>query len=111
MHATVNDWIKALRSNKYRQGAFFLNHYGNCCPLGVLCELNRGVFSKIETDANGFTCYDNHYRNIPEKLNQHYGFKDDFIHTIITMNDNGKTFKDIAAYIEGQVNVVSDRLD
>lgn len=32
-------WIKALRSGFYQQGASYLNRDGECCCLGVACEV------------------------------------------------------------------------
>lgn len=48
------DWIKALRSGEYSQGNGYLNHLGDHCCLGVLCDLyvkaGLGIWETYEDD-------------------------------------------------------------
>ena len=47
-------WVDALRSGKYRQGHDVLrNASGECCALGVLCELAVEVGVITRTDEDG----------------------------------------------------------
>lgn len=54
--AVKEQWVQALRSGEYEQGAAFLKANGKYCCLGVLCDLavKAGVIEEIEpTDVVG----------------------------------------------------------
>lgn len=65
-----NAWCDALESNKYKQGTRRLRTRDEFCCLGVLCDVRDGI-----------------------------GIADDIQDTLIDMNDSGKTFSEIAAFI------------
>jgi hypothetical protein len=123
------EWAKALRSGDYEQGQDYLCRDGKFCCLGVLCEI-RGLPKEV---IPGSAQPDNIYygfeglvsggsrsvqqsvipwaaqSTILEDLNLHQVVEDDVgdkrpLHThLICMNDEGKTFNEIADYIEGVV--------
>jgi hypothetical protein len=98
-------WLKALRSNKYKQAKGVLKNTGNeyCC-LGVLCDIsNLGSF----TDAGDYDCggTDKHRRILPEAVRRWVNLKDKTgsygVTSLTDQNDfNNKTFKQIANLIE-----------
>lgn len=105
-----NKWVKALRSGEFKQGKNEL--YSSisdtyCClgVCGVICSVHIssmdyvGLFS--EDWESSFTS--DEFKAIP-KLLKGSCESDDYDYNIIVakltkMNDNGKTFKQIAAYI------------
>ncbi len=85
-------WIKALRSGKYIQCRGSIterrNHPSYCC-LGVACKVLNGSIPRR-----------NAYDKVFELLD--YSIKDEF--RFIDMNDRqGKSFEEIAAYIERRI--------
>jgi hypothetical protein len=104
------EWIKALRSGDFRQGVQALkrseNGKFNYCCLGVLQEINgrmkdrpittlavSRIFSSITHSCTSLTLEDNRYYDIPSHD----------ISMVITMNDGGHSFADIADYIEANL--------
>jgi len=91
-------WVKALRSGNYPQTTNALrDEHGYCC-LGVLCDVSDyggwvleggymvdGTYMEAELGAAG-----RHIFGVPDKVET----------MLIQMNDGGKTFKQIADYIE-----------
>lgn len=83
-------WIEALRSGKFKQGKgrFYQKNSDTYCCLGVLCVIQNAPFENY--------CG----RNYPSEqwvagLSYHIDFSD-----LSRMNDSGKTFSEIANYIE-----------
>ena len=102
-------WVEALRSGKYKQGRNYLNSKGAFCCLGVLCDLSGEGKWELELGADAFG--DEMYRylvgdgwnraTLPPELAEKYG-----VHNpgpLITMNDTGKSFTEIADYIEANL--------
>ena len=50
----LNEWIAALRSNKYEQGQQYLHNDGKYCCLGVLCDIS-GVGEWVEVDNSFYS--------------------------------------------------------
>lgn len=122
------EWVKALRSGDYEQGQDYLCRGGKFCCLGVLCEIQELPKQVVEGDVyyvfNG-TSYSGGpglagavqqsviprfaQATILEDLNLRQtvpaGVGDyQALHThLICMNDEGKSFNEIADYIEGVV--------
>jgi len=91
-------WIEALRSGKYKQGISYLHAGERYCCLGVLYELSGGRWiEQSNTDAfrtqYGYCGYLGPSRN-------ELGLSEMDSETLAHMNDDGKTFPEIAAYIE-----------
>ncbi len=103
-------WVKTLRSGKYEQGSGFLyDSDTNCyCCLGVagaLCEVSldslnaKGLYGgDFEHD---FTKEE--LKKLPKLLIGSNDNKDEdysvIVEKLTKMNDNGKSFEQIAAYI------------
>lgn len=98
-------WLEALRSGKYKQGKGALRSAQNefCC-LGVLCDIVASDRWRTYAIIPAFTDLKNktYYGAPPSDLYPEYNVEVDAPHagTLISMNDNGKSFKEIAEYIE-----------
>jgi len=104
-------WVKALRSGEYKQGTGFLyDSYKDCyCCLGVagaLCEVPFHALDHIGLYGgdfkDDFTKED--LKKLPKLLIGSNESEDrDYsivIEKLTKMNDNGKSFKQIAGYID-----------
>jgi hypothetical protein len=111
-------WIKALRSKKFKQGQGALRSHDNeyCC-LGVLCT----VFQELTGRTEWVTTWNDDYAltdtgehdgldfspstGVPPMLVcTAVGITPIAIHDLIDMNDEeGKTFAEIADYIEAKL--------
>lgn len=103
-------WVKALRSGKYKQGKNFLaqrkpHEKTRYCCLGVLCDITPdakrvgiskgGVISfKMPGDEYPEEAY------LPRTLDNRVGLEFDDVEYLVQMNDAGKSFEEIADYIE-----------
>jgi len=110
------EWIKALRSGRYRQGVSFLFSDGKRCCLGVACDLivKRGWASIKTTRIGGKTYFGDHDGGdevLPEAAAEAMGFiSDDGMFygnfemkgnlSLAQANDEGVSFADIADYCE-----------
>lgn len=97
--------LKALRSDKYKQtsGCLYDSDYGAYCALGVMCSL---------VDVDNYDLNRLHmpgdlpvhiFEKLPPFLKQRPILPDGsstILQKIADMNDDGKSFKQIAAYIE-----------
>ncbi len=106
---TVEEWVEALRSGKYKQSQAVLNCDAGFCCLGVLADLAGAKWEDYQdSDYPGlkkfFVQGDYWYGSIPPEMlpNKHLSK-----HTLINMNDSGETFSEIADCIEAQVNANS----
>lgn len=96
-------WVKALRSNKYKQhsGELRNNIIKNCyCAIGIACIANG-----IEIDSTGF------YPVKDGKTLDYYGgyiyMTESMVKEIVSLNDHQKTpFPQIADWIEANVEFV-----
>lgn len=117
---SILNWLEALESDKYKQTVGMLvngNGQGFCC-LGVMCKLEGLEVKRAETGDyfdNGtirlpiinafFTDKGRELTGTPTiDITEKYGFGDVWenpkylaIRKYINMNDDGKTFKEIAA--------------
>ncbi len=105
------EWLKALESGRYQQGCGTLRSGGTYCCLGVFCELQSDVTfdalnMQYRQDRDLFTAYltEDLYKRLglrskTGELVQPITFNSYPRRTLAEMNDNGMTFKDIAAYI------------
>lgn len=100
--------VKALRSNRYRQRTGTLrDKYGHCC-LGVICSVSR--LGRWEKSGGEYYYLDNS-RTLPTKVKEAIGWgyssgdliisdRQDRPMTLVTLNDDGFTFSQIADIIE-----------
>lgn len=114
----IPKWIENLRSGNYKQGKFQLCHKDRYCCLGVLCE------TILEFDRNFFEIEHRHESKIfddslaflPERAKMLLGMSEEGStfqqngRALTYMNDHQhKTFKEIADYIEQNVDRICDR--
>ena len=79
-------WVDALRSGKYEQGKEILKRDGKYCCLGVLCDI---------------LCYDSSSRHTIRDQWGESAYIGCVTQSLLAgMNDDGKTFEEIADYIE-----------
>lgn len=103
-------WLEALRSGKYKQGAGYLHTINDdgqdtyCClgvagaVCGISTEKMRGV-KLFNPNKLGLHLSRRQCDRIPKALRG--GLNDNpLVHELIIMNDEGKTFKHIANWIE-----------
>ena len=102
-------WLEALRSGKYKQGRMALRTIQDefCC-LGVLCDIVApDAWSKRLPNSDHYI-HMNNGGGIPS-FNLYPEYAPDFapnkhgqgrLGVLVNMNDSGKTFAEIADYIE-----------
>lgn len=105
----MEKWVKALRSGEYKQGKDRLRSKDDkfCC-LGVLCNLHAQEHPEIAKHETNPLTYLNHAGLPSSEVLEWAGFRYDnecgWISTIgtdlVTLNDTGKSFKQIANIIE-----------
>lgn len=107
-------WTAALRSGEYEQGQGLLRYTDTAadvkfhCCLGVLCDITPGVGWQEGRDtggdrpvlANGESIG---YATLSEP--EDFGLPSDIADELAGLNDGGKSFSDIADYIEKNVPV------
>ena len=105
-------WLEALRSGKYKQDKTFAGLLINkdkdkketfCC-LGVACR----IMGTIPSSGDGNICEEfstiKNIGRIPKVLRRNAGEVNSQLHDhLVRMNDNGKTFKVIADFIEKEL--------
>ena len=91
-------WLTALRSGSYKQGKHYLHNGDNFCCLGVLCHLNKDRFDVTQTGT--VTRYDGCYQLLPSVLREELGLDIETLDELVSMNDGGKSFTEIANYLE-----------
>ena len=95
-------WVAALLSGDYKQTAGHLRDSAGFCCLGVACDISgQGTWEL--TGSSGIQGYrvDSCFRSAvaPFTLAEAYGF-DGYQSRLSNMNDNGKSFAEIAKYIQ-----------
>lgn len=98
--------VKALRSGKYKQGQDWLRIGNTFCCLGVACDLYRKEFGTKWDKRDMFFGEDT---VLPIEVQEWFGFSDEEGSwskedhcSLISMNDMGKSFKEIADKIESE---------
>lgn len=113
------EWLRALRSDEYRQGTGTLRYGNEFCCLGVLCD----VYAKeTKVDWEGDYAGRDDYTfmgcgsALPEEVMEWAGLDHEFgweglrmdmplqnRYNLADLNDGGKTFKEIAEVIEREL--------
>lgn len=98
-------WIKALRSGNYRQGSGSLRSSGHFCCLGVLCDLVQKDGGPDWSEDRGWGHeFLGDPGKLPKIISKWMGLDPVISSRLVSMNDKeGKTFKEIADYIENIV--------
>jgi hypothetical protein len=92
-------WVEALRSGKYQQARGKLRKGEKFCCLGVLCDL-------VDSSKWSRSRWDGELRLPPNPLIVELGITTQFSYystELSNMNDKGKTFPEIADYIEANL--------
>ncbi len=114
---TRKTWVEALRSEKYQQTTKVLrNEKGYCC-LGVACDLENTDYWRL--DPRGFYVFvipndvisTQSYSILPQSLRDKLNISYEIHANLTSMNDYGKSFEEIATYIEGLNDVDSSNVD
>lgn len=99
-----NKWLEALRSGNYKQCTGYLHKGEGYCCLGVLEDILGAEWELAPGSANTV------YRPVGTQsiYMTSYSFDDslnsiDIINQAAIMNDNGKSFSQIASYLEAEL--------
>lgn len=92
-------WVKALRSGEYKQCTSQLHDKGRFCCLGVAAVLAGKRPRDLKGGHIGYDCTIKPFDGFPEILT-HKNWSNDTAGILSQMNDEGKSFSEIADYIE-----------
>ena len=93
----LNNWLAALRSGELSQTTGRLSDGTSYCCLGVLCKVaGRELFASDEPDDDDVGPNAWNYRFVRETIGGR------FTEGLTEMNDQGKTFLQIADFLEEQ---------
>lgn len=99
----VKEWVAALRSGEYEQGRAFLRSQENAyCCLGVACDIALQG-EEWEFQDGRWVTKEGYAGHLPVKLWDRLGVSWDRESTLIHMNDSGKSFPEIADWIETNI--------
>ena len=104
-------WVAALRSGEYQQTREYLqDEIGYCC-LGVLCDLvDSNKWSVVDNEDYPIYisyCFDNYItdREFPDhNWLKNIGLDPDTARYLASQNDEGASFKEIADYIQENID-------
>lgn len=114
----AKQWVKALRSKKYKQGKGFLRNDDNSfCCLGVLCEVYQANAKKNKKagldcillddadDGLGVYEYDGESEVLPDKVAKWAGLKSPTAHFVsIEQEDLSKAWKNVYSLSDANDN-------
>lgn len=97
-------WLKALRSGEYQQGRHRLRNEDDCfCALGVLCDI-LDPSGWLKSDGGAILFQDYSTMSLSLKMKDYIGLNGIQTDHIMSLNDiDGKSFEDIADYVEEQL--------
>lgn len=104
-------WVKALESGDYAQAQDYLcikdKKVGyRCCCLGVLADIS-GIGEWKELDGLFAFKIKNrtYYKMLPRSFCREVGLPEPYAERLASMNDYGKSFKNIAKEIRKEYNI------
>lgn len=104
-------WVEKLRSGEYKQTTQFLKTSNGYCCLGVLCDIlgskwEIGDFVYHENPETVYINEDGHDSFPSKEICEMINNDEDEVNVdeLIQMNDSGKSFAEIADWIEKHVN-------
>lgn len=110
--AVRKEWVKRLRSRKYKKGVGALQEHGRFCCLGVLCEIavEEKIIPPSHESVFGTTDYDGETGVLPESVRDWAGlrtvsgeYKGSKYGSLVHYNDYGPSpFYKIARLIESE---------
>lgn len=100
-------WLQALESGDYEQGQNYLVKDSKYCCLGVACEIFEAMYVTRNTPESSYRVYSSGSFLPPEDVVEKLGLRDNkgsdhhgsFGHTLVGLNDSGKTFKEIVKIV------------
>lgn len=92
-------WIAALRSGKYPQTSMMLRGRGGFCCLGVLCDVVMPTGWHESTHQTEWTHIGN-FSTVDDEIKEEIDLTEASEAVLMDMNDAGKSFAEIALYIE-----------
>lgn len=96
-------WVAALRSGEYRQGVGYLNAKDGFCCLGVLCDISGEGQWEADPEVPECKRYltDDAWNRatLPTKIEKQQRISS-HISDLMNMNDGGKSFTEIADFIQ-----------
>lgn len=104
-------WVEALRGGEYKQIVGSLKQSGGYCCLGVLCDLDgAGWTPQLAYKAGpvysaGPSVHGSEIHTLSEEREERLEIEHGIVGQVIYMNDSGKTFAEIADWIEANVPV------
>jgi hypothetical protein len=103
-------WLEALRSGNYTQTTGMLRRRDGFCCLGVACDVNDpsgwgvshgSMYYRMKSPSSGFIVSNDVPLEVWAALSQLNDSVSDSVQAVLAhMNDNGKTFTEIADWIE-----------
>ena len=105
-------WVKALRSGKYKQGHTTLCFMDRYCCLGVLAEEMGAFDDQLSVSTGRKVCFgdtailEGWIKAGACPLRDPFGKPTKGGDSLVTMNDEGKTFEEIADYIEENADLL-----
>lgn len=109
MNDNAKKWVAALRSGAYKQGVKSLCRNNYYCCLGVACEVFIQEGGELDKKQTGeYTLYHKEAYVLPEvvrdwlRLTTTGGHYKNNYNSLITFNDKGKSFEEIAKIIESE---------
>ncbi len=109
-------WIAALTKGEYKQGKRVLKHKDTYCCLGVLCDLHSQEHTNkwkegTKQEPEDCSTYIGCVFTLPDKVMKWAGLEDESPEiifdgestTLAELNDEDKTFKEIAQLIKDQL--------
>lgn len=92
-------WLTGLRSGEYEQGDGYLEKDGRYCCMGVLCDV-----AKVPRDPDDYFIFsDGRSSNATIFGELRAQINGSRAETLAHMNDNGKSFAEIADWIETHI--------
>jgi len=93
-------WVRALIGGNFTQGKQALrDSHNNCCCLGVLCELVDPKGWHLDSPHRWYYSHHNSTTWPNKSLCREVGLSKKFAQKLAEMNDEGKSFVEIAQYI------------
>jgi hypothetical protein len=102
-------WIQELESGFWEQGKYFLEHTNTYCVYGVLANI-AATYGVCSHTGNNIGAFDDSRYLVPEsvvkwaELKTPNGALAGFKLPLAEMNDNGKSFKQLAQIIRKHVD-------
>jgi hypothetical protein len=99
----LKKWVEALRTGGYTKIEKFCRTQEGFCAAGIGLDVsNTGYWRKTRSKSTSFSYYDQNHINVftCAAIYQIYGLNEDQFDIVTYMNDTGRSFAQIADYLE-----------